>query len=177
MPLNALPNLVIREAHAGDVAAMRKVERRAAWLFEAISGYEFCATADVRDVTEHQRVLAAGKSFAAEVSGAIVGFAMIEPLDGEAHLIEIDVDPDYQRQGLARRLIDAACAWARSQSLPAMTLTTHRDIPWNAPFYARLGFVAFEPEPDRPGLRAIIQREMDGGLLLRPGSRCGRRCK
>jgi hypothetical protein len=29
---------------------------------------------------------------------------------------------------------------ARQAAYPAVTLTTFRDVPWNAPFYTRLGF-------------------------------------
>ena len=32
------------------------------------------------------------------------------------------------------------CTWARSHGYGAVTLTTYRDVPWNAPFYERLGF-------------------------------------
>jgi GNAT superfamily N-acetyltransferase len=176
-PASRTFDVAVREAREADIAAMREVDRRAAQLSGTDPGYEYCAPAGVRDVAGRQRALAAGKTFVAKVADAVIGFAMIEPLDGEAHLVEIDVDPIFQGKGAARRLIEEAGVWAKSKGLLAMTLTTDRDIPRNAPFYARLGFVAFEPEPDRPGRRAIIQREKDGGLPLRPGSQSGRRCK
>jgi len=45
--------------------------------------------------------------------------------------------------------------------LPAVTLTTFRDVPWNAPFYARLGFRVIEALS--PGLQAIRDHERDIG--------------
>ena len=46
---------------------------------------------------------------------------------------------DWQGKGIGRRLI--ACVADRpAKGLASLTLTTFRDVPWNAPFYARLGF-------------------------------------
>ena len=34
---------------------------------------------------------------------------------------------------------------AMAEARPTLTLTTFRDVPWNAPYYERMGFVVFEP--------------------------------
>ena len=39
------------------------------------------------------------------------------------------------------------------------TLTTFRDVPWNAPYYTRLGFVALDPAEHGPELRALMECE------------------
>ena len=59
-------------------------------------------------------------------------------------------------------------AWARRRGDHALTLTTFRDVEWNGPYYARLGF---EPIPDEqlgPELRAIRDREQADGLDVLP---------
>jgi hypothetical protein len=56
-------------------------------------------------------------------------------------------------------LIDHLQAEAAAESRPAVTLTAFRDVPWNAPYYARLGFVLIEPPDMGPELRALIERE------------------
>lgn len=157
----------IRPALPADIEPMRALERRAAQKFRSI-GYDFCADGPIRDIEEHQRVIAAGVTFVAESAGALAGFAMIEPLDGEAHLVEIDVDPDHQGRGLARRLIAAGEDWTRAKGFDAMTLTTYRDVAWNKPYYERLGFVVYEPGPDRQGLRETIEREAAWGFAAAP---------
>lgn len=48
--------------------------------------------------------------------------------------------PDRARQGLGKRLLVTAAAWAQQQGLAALTLTTYAHVPWNAPYYERLGF-------------------------------------
>jgi len=47
-----------------------------------------------------------------------------------------------------------------------VTLLTFRDIPWNAPYYARLGFVPLADEMLPPGLRALREAEGAAGLPL-----------
>lgn len=146
---------------------MRALERRAAQKFREI-GYDFCADGPVRDAAEHLRTIAEGVTFIFDRESALAGFAMAGPLDGEAHLIEIDVDPAFKGRGLGRQLIAAVEDWARRKGFYALTLTTYRDAPWNAPYYARLGFALLEPGPDRPGLRATIQRETEWGFAFAP---------
>lgn len=50
------------------------------------------------------------------------------------------------------------------QGCSALTLTTFADVPWNAPYYARLGFEAVPPERLTPGLRAVRDHEATVGL-------------
>jgi len=40
-----------------------------------------------------------------------------------------------------------------------MTLTTYREVPWNAPAERRLGQADFTPEPARIGLLRTIEKE------------------
>jgi GNAT superfamily N-acetyltransferase len=160
------PKFFLRPASAVDIAAMRAIERRAGELFRTI-GYDFCADGPNREPDEHERVMRTGLTLIAETDEP-VAFAMFEPMDGEVHLVEIDVAPDHQRQGIARRLIEAGEDWARRKAFDAMTLTTYRDVAWNAPFYRRLGFVEFEPGPERPGLLDTIEKEAAWGFALRP---------
>jgi GNAT superfamily N-acetyltransferase len=101
---------------------------------------------------------------AANAQDEPVGFAAVIIVDDAAHLEEIDVHPAHGRQGLGRRLVETVCAWAREHHYPAVTLTTFRDIPWNAPFYARLGFRILDKDEWTPGLRAISAEEAQTGL-------------
>ena len=41
----------------------------------------------------------------------------------------------------------------------ALTLTTFRDVPWNAPYYRRLGFAVLASADQGPQLRALVARE------------------
>lgn len=158
----------LRPATSADIDAMRAAEQRAGEIFRPI-GYDFCADGQNRDVDEHERVIAAGVTYLAQApSGEVIAFAMFEPMDGEVHLVEIDVVPEHQKNGLARRLIALGEIWALAKGFDAMTLTTYRDVPWNAPFYRRLGFIDFAPGPPRKGLLETIAKEAAWGFAFRP---------
>ena len=45
-----------------------------------------------------------------------------------------------------------------------VTLTTFRDVPWNAPFYARAGFRALANHEIGPGLAEVMRQEAARGL-------------
>lgn len=97
-------------------------------------------------------------------TGEPVGFAIAHRLATSIHLHELDVDPAHARRGLGRRLIGAVAAWAAGEGLPAVTLTTFRNVPWNGPFYGRLGFRPLAAAELPPDLRAIVQAEGAAGL-------------
>lgn len=95
---------------------------------------------------------------------APVGFAMVDLLDGGAHLTQLSVHPDHGRRGIGRALLAAVIGWARRGGLPAVTLTTFRDVPWNGPFYRRHGFVEMSEPELTPGVKAHRDHEIEDGL-------------
>lgn len=89
-----------------------------------------------------------------------VGFAAARPVGAHLHLAELSVDPDHGRIGVGRALVEAVAGLARRRELAGVTLTTFRDVPFNAPFYARLGFVEM-PQAEAPeALRMLFIAEL-----------------
>jgi GNAT superfamily N-acetyltransferase len=106
-----------------------------------------------------------GRLWVALADEVPVGFAHVQVLEPEAaHLQEIDVHPGHGRRGLGRRLVMAVCEWAGTSGYRSVTLTTFRDLPWNMPFYARLGFAVIQPEELGPALLAVVRDETRRGL-------------
>jgi hypothetical protein len=68
------------------------------------------------------------------------GFLITDMVDGCVHVEQVSVDPGSARQGLGRALLDHAAERAATADVPALTLTTFADVPWNAPYYVRCGF-------------------------------------
>ncbi|WP_373691614.1 hypothetical protein [Hyalangium versicolor] len=64
--------------------------------------------------------------------------------------------------------MEEAAAYSRREGLAALTLTTFRGVPWNEPFYARLGFETLEGAAIGERLSAILRDEVLKGL---PGER------
>ena len=106
-----------------------------------------------------------GHLWVALADGVPVGFAHLEVLEpGIAHLEEIDVHPEHGRRGLGTRLVTTVCGWAAINGYPYVTLTTFRNVPWNMPFYARLGFEEIPPAELSAALLSVIEDETRRGL-------------
>lgn len=91
-------------------------------------------------------------------TGELVGFVHVLEVDGVAHLEQLSVLPGHGRRGHGRALVDAAKATARERGHRRLTLRTYADVPWNAPFYAKAGFVEEEARSDFH--RSLIDVEM-----------------
>jgi len=102
-----------------------------------------------------------------------IGFASTEPFEDALHLWELAVRLDAQRRGAGRALVMAVAADARARRLPAVTLTTFRDISWNAPFYRRLGFAEVPWAEAGPRLAGLHDLEAERGLDV--ANRCAMR--
>lgn len=158
--------LPVEPAQAGDIERLPGIELRAAALFspEDLPPALACETTPLESFRAAQRE---GRLWVARAeTGLPVGFALLESRDRDACLEELDVDPAYGRRGLGRRLVEAARDAARERGHRRLVLATFRDVPWNAPFYRRLGFtVAGESELDS-GLQALRRKDAEAGLDL-----------
>lgn len=164
----------IRLARADDAEAFHRVEEDAANLLHeepSLAGTVIPPTASRSD---HARVIAKGRSLAALHGEAIIGFAAIGVVGRELHLDELSVARAHQRCGVGSLLVRAAKIDARNSGYSAITLNTYRDIPWNAPFYVRLGFVEVENLEGRPHL--VERRDAAAALSLPMDRRCAMIC-
>ncbi|MFC4495059.1 GNAT family N-acetyltransferase [Streptomyces ovatisporus] len=93
-----------------------------------------------------------------------VAYALVEPVDGNAHIEQISVHPDHARQRIGRALIEYVAERARASGVPAVTLSTFTRVPWNAPYYERLGFRTLAQQELTPGLLRIREQEALAGL-------------
>jgi len=96
----------------------------------------------------------------------IVGFAIAYFLSLSVHLRELAVLPDHGCRGIGRMLINAVADLAREMSVPSVTLTTFSDIPWNAPYYSRLGFNSLSPNSLPAELDSILAKEAAAGFPM-----------
>jgi GNAT superfamily N-acetyltransferase len=99
-----------------------------------------------------------------ETGDGLVGFAACQACADALHLWELAVRHKAQGQGVGTALVQATLNLARDRGLPAVTLSTFREIPWNGPFYARMGFVETPAATLNARLEIIRQREALLGL-------------
>jgi GNAT superfamily N-acetyltransferase len=170
---------VIREARPEDLPELREVERAAGQPFRDI-GIALVADDEPPTVAELAPFAADGRAWVfADADDRPVAYLLVDVVDGEAHIDQVSVRPSYARRGIGRRLIEVAREWARGQGLPALTLTTFAEVPWNGPYYARLGFEVVAPGELTEGLLAIRADEAARGLdawprvVMRQQLRCG----
>lgn len=156
--------LSVRLLRQSDLAALQEIERRAG---EAFRGIGMAAIADddppsLDELSVYQR---AGHGWVVtDDQDCPIGYLLVEVVDGAAHIEQVSIDPDYGRRRLGVLLVDAAEEWARRQGMKWMTLTTYAEVPWNAPYYERLGFQALQPDELTEGLATVRRREAQRGL-------------
>ena len=153
----------IAAARPCDLPLLPAIELAAATL---LAGHGPASVlAETTSQAELENAQQRGHLWVALADGVPVGFAHIEVLAPDiAHLEEVDVHPEHGRRGLGKRLILAACQWAATNGYSWVTLTTFRDVPWNMPFYARLGFEEIAPEELTPALLSVVDDETRRGL-------------
>jgi GNAT superfamily N-acetyltransferase len=152
----------IRAGRSNDFAAVIAIEHAAAARFLEVG---IALPDDDSTIADLEEARVAGRLWvAADADDRPVGFAFVEIVDGAAHLEEIDVDAAHARRGIGAALVETVSVWARAAGYPAVTLTTARDVSWNAPWYARLGFRVVAEDEWTRGLRAIRAAEIERGL-------------
>jgi len=154
---------IITTALPHHLSALADIELSAASLLRGHAPESVLAEATPE--SEFRQAQQEGRLWVALADELPVGFALVEMLAADQpHLDEIDVAPQHGRRGLGTALVRAVCEWALRSGYKEITLTTFRSVPWNMPFYARLGFEEIPAGELRPQLKAVVQDETDRGL-------------
>ncbi|MBA4010271.1 MAG: N-acetyltransferase [Phenylobacterium sp.] len=130
----------IRPARADEIDRVREIERISASRFLGTDRAELADDEPTDAETLGARIGAGGLLVAADAE-APVAFVMFREVEGCAYVEQIDVLPSHARRGIGADLLQAVAELARARGWPALTLSTFKDVPFNAPYYARLGFV------------------------------------
>ena len=157
------PTYTITAARLQDLSRLSAIELAAARLLEGHAPESILNETTSLDVLKQAQ--RDGRLWVALADEVPVGFAHIEVIEpGAVHLEEIDVHPEHGRRGLGARLVLRVCEWAAVHRYGSVTLTTFREVPWNMPFFAKLGFVIVPPEQLSASLIAIVDDEARRGL-------------
>ena len=162
--------LSVRRAEAEDLPALLNVQAAAATRFARLG---LIATPDglpeTIPINAFQRATLKGLLFLAEYAQRKVGFALCSIERPDLYLDQISVIPDAGRKGVGAALLDAASTEAARRGLWGVSLSTFRDVPWNAPFFAKQNF----QEVPRAGL-ALWQLDIERAQadIMDVGARC-----
>ncbi len=100
----------------------------------------------------------------AEEVGRVVGFTLGLSEGDTLYIVEVDVERAAQGRGVGTSLILAMLDRGRERGFAKVALTTDRYVPFNAPFYTRLGFRILEAAETPAFLRRRLKAQIDSGL-------------
>lgn len=151
--------MTIRRATTSDISRIHAIEKAAAELFRDI-GLDAVADDPLPSRDELTQAIEGGHAFVfVDPRNTVVAYMLLESVDDECHLAQVSVLPSHGRRGIGRALIEEAAAVARASGQESLTLTTFRDVPWNAPYYKRIGFTIIDDDEIGPQLREVCERE------------------
>lgn len=161
---SAAQTVQIRTAKSFEIELIREIERISASRFLGTDRAALAQDEPTDAATLAQRLAHGGLLVAAEGDGPPVAFVMFRPVEGCAYVEQIDVMPTHAGRRIGAALLEAVTGVARAQDWPALTLSTFKDVPFNAPYYRRLGFVDLPDGGLTEGLREIRAEHLHRGL-------------
>jgi 4-diphosphocytidyl-2-C-methyl-D-erythritol kinase len=154
----------IERARPDQVDALCAIERAAVELFRGHRAWPSYRRVSVPPELLREAI-ARGLVWVALIgSGEPVGFVWLDAEEGGDALgiAEMDVLPSHGQRGIGAALLEHACAWARASGYHRVDLGTLADVPWNAPFYAKHGFVAVDKND--PAFAFARERDRENGF-------------
>lgn len=156
----------MRLARADELLRLRAIEDEAGTLFDGLGVFEASLDASF-PLDALAKLIDLRQVWVACLDDDFpVGMVIASARDGVAYVEELDVVPAHGRRGLGTRLLEEVYAWAEARGYAAVTLSTFRDLAWNAPFYRKRGFRDLEPAEWSPGMKAISEDESKRGLRV-----------
>lgn len=155
----------IRLATVNDAPFLPSVEASAGQAFKALEKYQWIAEGEGQTEQDHLAFIEQQLEWVAvNANDEPIGFINVDRHDGSLHICELSVCQNHQGKGIGKQLIRQVFMAALAQNRSSVTLTTFRDVPWNAPYYQRLGFSIIEDSALTPTLHAILQEEVEAGF-------------
>lgn len=158
-----IPGLELRGLRADDIDALHEIDTAAGKLIAMHPGYPGAGIDEV-PIKPFGAMLASSEVIIADMEGKPVGFSAAHHLDGIYWLRELSVDPQFGRRGIGTALLKAVFDRANWEFYNAVGLSTFRNIPFNQPFYERLGFVAVDSRKASFALRKQFTSEIPTGV-------------
>ena len=98
------------------------------------------------DDFQEARYTQGGPTFmAVDASDTPMGFVHMGEMSQGHHIEELSVLVEHGRKGVGTALVQHVIERARAAGVFAVTLATDIHVPWNAPYYEKLGFEAVSP--------------------------------
>ncbi len=160
-------NAGVRLMRPDDFERAREIERDAGLQFLPL-GMPEIAYDDPPSREALAEYTVAQRAWVVDPPSEVAAYVLVDVVDGAAHIEQITVATRYARRRLGALLIDHVADWARGRSIDRMTLATFVDVPWNRPYYERIGFYDLAAGQIGPELAIVLAHERDDGLWRWP---------
>lgn len=152
-----MESITIRNTVPSDLPRIPAIQKNADELFRTIGVA----------ATQHQTPLSleelsvfhdAGHAWVATVtkegseSDTPIAYILVYVVDNDemgwtsAFILRVSVCPKYSRRGIGKALIEHVALWASRNEMSALDMTTLKNVPWNQPYFERLGFQVVDEE-------------------------------
>jgi GNAT superfamily N-acetyltransferase len=138
------PEYRVRPARGNEVGELQNIDLASASLFRGTGLIDFGPLGEPSQPIPEDRLR---KGFgdgliwvAVNNLEELVGFALCSDRGDDLYLDQLSVLPRHGRQGLGTRLVRRCLQEAEARSFKRVSLSTFRKVPWNGPFYKKLGF-------------------------------------
>jgi GNAT superfamily N-acetyltransferase len=156
----------IRSARMEELPLLSGIEQSAARLF-LDTPYAFLVNDKPLSLDFVQQQFSAGRVWVAvDCHETVLGYEIAREVDETFYLQQIDVEPEHGRRGIGSALVKTVCDRAKQQGYEIVSLSTFRDLPWNAPFYSKLGFHPVDEAKLTTGFQQIRLKELQAGLPI-----------
>lgn len=153
----------IRPARRDEIEALRQIELDAFFALRdagGIPGEPSATSAEQLLLMLNDGLLVV----AVDADDRAMGFLAATQIGDELYINEIDVLRAVRGKGLGKALIVWAVEETGRRRLRRATLTTDRFVPFNAPFYARIGFRVLADDELSCHLRQTLDHQIECGL-------------
>jgi len=152
----------IRPALRPELPVIRDIEREAAQRFLGSPEAWIAGDPPAPEWLLEARLEEGGLWVACLDGERPVAALRFRPLGDSLYIEQLDVLPAFSGLRLGAALLDWAGDLARRAGFVALDLSTFRDIPWNAPWYGRIGFEVIDVLP--PELETLRSEHLARGL-------------
>ena len=154
----------LRNARADEIVQMQTIDLESSELFRGTGLIEFGPDEQLEPIPEDRLRQAFGDQLiwvAADAEDRPVGFCMCADMGPDLYLDQVSVLTTHGKQGLGAQLVQRAIEEASNRKHKRVTLSTFRDVPWNGPFYQRLGFKEISPRRYTDWQKDIVERQKE----------------
>lgn len=160
--------IAVRKAESEDISNIIEIEQSSGNVFSSMPIEFLCSLPEempLHSYEFYEETIELDGLFVAELEKKVVGFICIRNINEELtiHISEFAVDYAYQKRRIGFQLINFVIELAKKRR-KSITLTTFSNVPWNAPFYEKLGFVIMNRSELNERLALLLAQEVEVGL-------------